>query len=429
MLIKEIIMKNTFLMNMHRMLVEKRSILNAKKNFIEESKIQRDSKVIKVGFLCQYIPAWNKFESIYNYMLHNDNFEPYIFCVPYGIHNNVLDNPEAENDTYEYFINKGYDAINTLVARDEWLNIKNYGLHYIFYTRPYNIFMPKEYHSEILSKYMKICSLMYGISITKDNIKTTINFDFYSNTYCYFAESQETKNYFDNCFKYNIALGYQKAVCCGLPVLSNFISKKNEKSDSWNFSSNSYRVIWTPRWSTDKKSGGSNFFKYHEILLDYADSNKKIDFLFRPHPLMFENFLKTGEMTLDDINTFKNNCIQRSNVQLDTESEYTATFWNSSLLITDLSSVIPEYFLTGKPIMFCVSNMFLKVTDDMEKMMKGMYIIHDENELISCLKMLYKGEDPLKETRIKLIPELFKESMESPENKIAQELLKNSKKN
>lgn len=63
--------------------------------------------------------------------------------------------------------------------------------------------------------------------------------------------------------------------------------------------------MWTPRWTTNKKLGGSNFFVYYKLLLEYAEKNDDVDLLCRPHPLMFDNFLKTGEMKIEEIDDYK----------------------------------------------------------------------------------------------------------------------------
>ena len=74
--------------------------------------------------------------------------------------------------------------------------------------------------------------------------------------------------------------------------------------------------------------------------------NKNILFIFRPHPLMFENFIKTKEMTSEELSEFKQYCEETENLILDEEKEYTSEFWQSDMLITDLSGMIPEYFIT-----------------------------------------------------------------------------------
>ena len=68
---------------------------------------------IRVGFLCQYLPAWTKCASVYEAMQNDPRFQPVILCVP--------DSPEPKdgcNNTYEYFLSQGYtEAVNTLPKR------------------------------------------------------------------------------------------------------------------------------------------------------------------------------------------------------------------------------------------------------------------------------------------------------------------------
>ena len=49
-----------------------------------------------------------------------------------------LKDPESlENDAYDYCMTHGFpEAINTLVDKDTWLDLKEMNLEYIFYSRP-----------------------------------------------------------------------------------------------------------------------------------------------------------------------------------------------------------------------------------------------------------------------------------------------------
>ena len=79
-------------------------------------------------------------------------------------------------------------------------------------------------------------------------------------------------------------------------------------TDSNNNSTFRKKVLWTPRWSTDPYIGGSNFFKYKDVILGLARKKKDILFILRPHPLMFDNFVKTSEMTETEVIEFKKYC-------------------------------------------------------------------------------------------------------------------------
>ena len=79
------------------------SIWKVHKKIVKRHKCS-DTK-IKVVFIIQYIPAWNKLESIYRMMLSDDRFEPLILCVPMNKGTTGQISNEI-NDTYEYFISR-----------------------------------------------------------------------------------------------------------------------------------------------------------------------------------------------------------------------------------------------------------------------------------------------------------------------------------
>ncbi len=388
----------------------------ALRNFRTERKVRRNSSVYRVAFLCQYIPAWNKFAPVYEYMKKDPRFESFIVCVPYNIQRHrLIDNHGTENDTYDYFISKGYDAINALIGENEWLDLKTMDLDYIFYPRPYNVFMPREYTTRVVSKYTRICMFMYGVELTKEVAEEILNNDFFRNVYCYFADSPYMAQLNQKHLPLGHKRGMQKSVYLGVPGITMILDSKDEKNNAWDFAKDhkdSLRVMWTPRWTTDLNLGGSNFFVYKDLLIAYAKEHPDVDFLFRPHPLALDNFLKTGEMTEDEIRDFIRECDNTPNISLDQEQEYVASFWNSDVLITDISGVLPEYFITGKPVIYCASNMILQLLEHSEKMIDACYTANKPEELFYYLNELKEKRDPLASKRQKLAKELFGESTE-----------------
>ena len=85
------------------------------------NKINND-EILNVIFVVQYIPGWNKLEPIYTRMKEHSSFNPIIVCVPSNIQNHVILD-ETHNDTYDYFVQHGYNSINALVD-GSWLDLK-----------------------------------------------------------------------------------------------------------------------------------------------------------------------------------------------------------------------------------------------------------------------------------------------------------------
>ena len=112
---------------------------------------------------------------------------------------------------------------------------------------------------------------------------------------------------------------------------------------------------------------------------------------------------------------------------LDKEKEYAATFWGADVLLTDISGIIPEYFATGKPMIFCAANMHLTLEQTTQKMVDASYVVYTVEELQKCLADLKQGIDPKKAQRQQILDAYFGEENSCPNKKIV-ELLATKKK-
>ena len=92
-------------------------------------------------------------------------------------------------------------------------------------------------------------------------------------------------------------------------------------------------------------------------------------------------------MTQQQADAFRAKCEELPNVSLAGAPNYEATLWQSSVMISDISSIMPEFFLTGKPLIFCDTNMHLKLAAPTLRMLEGCYIVHNDQELFDCLRM------------------------------------------
>ncbi len=395
-------------------------------DLMRQRKRRFDGK-IRVGFLCQYIPAWDKLEPVYRLMLADDRFEPVLLCVPSGVENNRLTDPDSlENDTYNYFVKQGYPAVNTLTGKEQWLDLQPLNLQYIFCVRPYNRLKPVPYTSHALCRHSRLCLLTYGMPCAREGWEIMTNRDFSSRLYLHFTESEAFCRLRRQQHPLKHRLGLQKTVCVGLPAGQSILASREKVSPSWDFSKSDFRVMWTPRWTTDPKVGGTNFFTYRDAILDYAENHPDTDILLRPHPLMFNNFVKTGEMTQGEVDDYKARCSALSNVAFDTVSRYDATVWGSSVLVSDISGMIPEYLITGKPVIYCNTNMDMEMLEPMKKLLDACYTVKNRQELEACLEALRRGEDPLAQARRDAVESVFGKDMDVA-GKIIKTLLADSK--
>ena len=104
------------------------------RNFLMEKNVKRNNSKIKVVFLMQFPAVWNKFSPIYELMKKNDAFEPILMCVPDGLRNGELPNPDdLTNATYDYFVSHGYDAVNAIEGPNKWVDLRALSPDYVFF--------------------------------------------------------------------------------------------------------------------------------------------------------------------------------------------------------------------------------------------------------------------------------------------------------
>lgn len=384
------------------------------------------SKKIHVGFLVQDPNIWNKNRALYHAMKEK-NFDITIICVP---------DPFDENtgSTYEWFKKEGYDCLDGRVGDGPWnvmnnqghfLDLRSLNLDYLFYGQPYDAYLPLNFQTKTTVEFTKLCISTYGIPTTMNLLVETRPRRFYRNIYFSFAQVEEEKAYGLSQFGKGQEEGFQRIENFGPVVMDDFIKSKEQKNDTWDYSQNNLRGMWTPRWTLDEKIGGSNFFRYKDFLFDYANIHKDVDLLFRPHPMALDNFLKIGKMTKEEVDEFRTKCRDMENVSLDTNRDYGYTFWHSDFLVTDLSSIIVEYFVTGKPIIFCkTENDKQDYLEFFKRILDISYVVHNQQELETAMEMLRKGEDPKKEERQRLIQQLFGPDIGNVAKKITVEIEK-----
>ena len=357
---------------------------------------------IKVLFLCQMGELWNKMASVYLEMKASELFETYLLCIP----SNCTDYDTSKpNETYIWFRESGfYEAIDALSENGKFLDLRELDLDYVFYQRPYDNYLPKCYRSYNICKYARICMINYGIILAHDFIPIVMKRKFFQNVYFFFGETEYLADFnmkrFSLCHKYHL----KKSVFIGVPALESMIASKNIAN---NFDSDIFKVIWTPRWTTDLKIGGSNFLRYYLKMLSFFKKHIDMNLLIRPHPLMIDNFIKNHHMTENEVNSFYLKVKSADNICLDNKKDYINTFWESDVLVTDFSSIIAEYFITGKPIVYCSNDADLKYTEDMLKMLECCYVVDNEEDMFKCILEIRNGNDYLKEKRKTTSDEIF----------------------
>ena len=156
--------------------------------------------------------------------------------------------------------------------------------------------------------------------------------------------------------------------------------------------------------------------------MDYAKQHTECHLIFRPHPLCFSNFISTGEMTKEELVELRRLYEEEPSLQLDENSLYIPSFQASDVLVADPTSLIGEYLLTGRPIIFCRKEG--KLSPLFEQLLSGLYVVDTQQELCSTLDQLRQGNDFLRKKRCSLVKEYFDSGEKTSGEQICRELEK-----
>ncbi len=393
-------------MNIHHLfhILEVQSGLPASVRMLKLKLKKKKRNKIKVVFLCQLSQVWGCFESIYEAALKDPVIIPVIVALP-----EHWDNSTADTNAYDFLTSRGYKVINGYnSSTHKFIDLKALNADYIFYPRPYDNYLPKELQSREVSKFAKICYICYGYTSEGNYIlKTCFSKYFISNCYMVFAENKSVADYCHYQLPISSRIGLHKICQTPFPRFDLLNKFKDAHGSGWTRPKEEInkRIIWTPRWTLEEKLGGTNFFNYKDFFFDFAGQHPENEFLFRPHPLAFDNFVKAGAMTEDDVIEYKNRCAASPNIKLDDEKEYLDNFASADILVSDMSGVVVDFAVTGKPVIFCsYDEVFNKSSS---RLLDAYYLVHNATELKDTLTMLCNGEDPKKEIRRQIVKEVL----------------------
>ena len=141
------------------------------------------------------------------------------------------------------------------------------------------------------------------------------------------------------------------------------------------------KIILAPHYSVNENTNRllmlSNFEKYADLFLELPTKYPEIDFIFRPHPVLFTTLRKEnfwGEKKVED---YIGKMISHKNIVYSTEGDYLEIFANSDGIIQDSGSFLVEYFYTGKPCCY-----MLKTKKDIKNKFNTLGIKCLEHEML-----------------------------------------------
>lgn len=225
--------------------------------------------------------------------------------------------------------------------------------------------------------------------------------------YTYYASS------FSRQFKNSIVCG-----CLKMDSLANIKKYHYEKK----------RIIIAPHHTIDICSDitFSNFLAYHDFFLSLPEKYPQIEWIFRPHPLLFINLKKYNIWSEEKIQQYLDKFKSYKNVIYQNGGDFFEVFVNSDGLIHDCGSFMVEYLYTNHPVCYLLKdkernrdnfNEFASQCIDVH------YKAYNKNDIINFIeKVILEEEDTLEEKRKKFFNQNIKHDYPNTSQKIIFEL-------
>ena len=112
--------------------------------------------------------------------------------------------------------------------------------------------------------------------------------------------------------------------------------------------------------------------------------------------------------------------LKKNDIYLDEHETLKSIFSKSDIMIADTTSIIPLYFVTGNPVIYCSCD--LNLFGIMKDIEPALYVANNWNEVEKYVEMLLSGKDPLREKRRHLIKEIYGLNINASD-KIAQAII------
>ncbi len=348
---------------------------------------------VNVVFVCHRPAVWEALHSVYDALAGDPRFDVKIVAIPNKkeLPGLWLNHEEYTSEGAERFW-KEYGCINGYnYETKEWLDLRTLNPDYVFFQQPYNVARPPLYQSGVVSKYAKILYVAYFVPNSFDAIyDDCAPLDFLRDVSFYFAQREDDAAHMRE--RLAKAGGLTKTVTSGNPRYDRIERYEGAKSEIWT-GEDTFRILWTPRWTTNE--GNCFFFAYKDFLLDYPLRREGVELTFRPHPQAFAEWKAMGQMTEVEEQALRGKCTGR--LHLDESPDYYGVSFSSDCLVTDKSSMLTDYFFTGKPIIYCrKDHPNGEITPELDE---GVYSVYTREELEKTLEALRQGDDPKKGIR------------------------------
>lgn len=353
----------------------------------------KSGKRIRVGFfvLADYV---FQSKSIYKILLKDERFDPFIVVLADVFRTKP---PYLQSKKTFEFMSELYENVY-LSFNPETYEMLDFTdkCELAFFNCPYDLVLHDYYKSSYFKlKNIPICFLNYAYQGRTNYEKIIFKSTEYMNFWKIFLENEEVLKYAKEFSKTKeerfIVSGYAK-----MDSLSKIEVKKRDRK----------RVIIAPHhtiipWKDGLNIG--NFLNYADFFLNLPKKYPEIDWIWRPHQLLYENLIREDIWGRERTDRYFNEMSSMPNVEYQSIGDYFETFINSDGMIHDCGSFLAEYLYTKHPQCYTLKNDEWTKQEFLpfgQKMLDHVYRAYNEQQITEFIEeIVINGNDYMSEKR------------------------------
>ena len=362
-------------------------------------RVQRLKNKVKVGqkvrvaFTVIYDSVFPA-EIIYRKMLKDELFTPVLIVIP-----DVLRGKEnmlrQMKKTYRHFSEK-YEHVEIAYdfEKDKFVDYSK-RTDIVFFANPYDAMADKYSRIKFLSeKGVLPVYISYGMMPDYYAIDHIIDLPSLNLAWKVFADTRENSDDFKKFTKNH----GENVILSGYAKLDNLARIQVKQRTGKKIIIAPHHTVSSPEFPL------SNFLQYADFFLNLPKKYPDIDFVFRPHPLLFVTLANDEVWGKSRVEKYLTDMRKNPNVEYQSGGDYFDAFVNSDGIIHDCSSFLVEYLFTGHPPCYLLRDeaeidaIFADLGKDC---LKRYYHAFDENNIVNYIEnVVVEGLDPMREKRI-----------------------------
>jgi len=332
-----------------------------------------------------------KSQSVYDLMEQDERFNPLIVVTKNcAIKENA--NYQTKKDVqkcYDFFKNKGmkveygYD-----IKKDDFIPFINFCPDIIIYSHPWYVY--KTQGPVVCSKFALTFYIPYFIPASEQWHEYGLRFHQY--LFRHYVPTDLVKDFYSK----NMPNKGKSLKTVGHPIFNCY---KNNHDVEKKY------IIYAPHWTVCGENLRFGTFDWNgKKILEFAKLHPELNWVFRPHPLLYKFILTSGFMSKEEIDSYYE---EWKNIGIFSDGgSYIQLFNESYAMITDCGSFLTEYFVTENPIIHLISDKFVP-NSTVNAIDKTYYTAKNTEELFEHLnEVILNKNDYKKIERLELLNKL-----------------------